>query len=62
MFKRWIQLVVVVHNFRPSPQEAEGGDLSELKTSLVYRASYKQLGLYNETFSFLFLKVVTRKV
>lgn len=54
MFKRWIQLVVVVHTFRPSPQEAEGGDLSELKTSLVYRASYKQLGLYNETFSFSF--------
>lgn len=56
MFKRCIQLVVVVHTFRPSPQEAEGGDLSELKTSLVYRASYKQLGLHNETFSFSFFK------
>ena len=40
---------VVAHTFNPSTHKAEAGSLSWMETSMVYRASSRQLGLYRET-------------
>lgn len=41
--------MVVVYVFNPSTLEAEAGDLCEVGTSLIYRASSRSGWLYRET-------------
>jgi hypothetical protein len=42
---------VVAHTFNPSTQRQRQADLCEFKASLVYRGSFRTLGLHRENLS-----------